>query len=131
MYEDVLASDPFLLAAPGQAWALRPEATGPAPGLLLIIDRDSDQITVEDEHGQRHQIPLHALHTYRLDQWCWARPDTTARHHRPVVSAVSAPFGARLMLTLGPPPAVTPVATWELRRLRTRHGITLRDALRR
>ncbi|WP_329031256.1 hypothetical protein OIE71_00130 [Streptomyces sp. NBC_01725] len=43
----------------------------------------------------------------------------------------NAPFGARLMLTLGPPLAVTLVATWELRRLRTRHGITLRHALRR
>lgn len=43
----------------------------------------------------------------------------------------SAPFAARLALTLGPPLAVTLVATWELRRLRTRHGVTLRGALLR
>ncbi|MFD3525356.1 hypothetical protein [Streptomyces sp. NPDC058653] len=43
----------------------------------------------------------------------------------------SAPFGARTALTLGPPLAVTVVAMWELRRLRTRHGVTLRAALRR
>ncbi|WP_381805584.1 hypothetical protein [Streptomyces niveus] len=77
--EGVLASDPFLLADPGQAWALRLETTDPAPGLLLILHRDSDQLTVEDEHGQRHQIPLHALNAYRLNQWAWARPDTTSQ----------------------------------------------------
>lgn len=77
--EGVLAGDPFLLAEPGQAWALRPEITDPAPGLLLIIRRDIDQLGVEDEHGQRHTIPLYALTAYELDQWCWARPDTTGR----------------------------------------------------
>ncbi|WP_189108146.1 hypothetical protein [Streptomyces camponoticapitis] len=43
----------------------------------------------------------------------------------------SAPFGARLALTLGAPLAVTAVAMWELRRLRTRHGVTVRGALHR
>lgn len=43
----------------------------------------------------------------------------------------SAPFAARTVLTLGPPLAVTAVAMWELRRLRTRHGVTLRGALLR
>lgn len=71
--EGVLAGDPFLLADPGQAWALRPETTSPAPGLLLIIRREADQLTVEDEHGQRHHIPVCALNTYALDQWFWAR----------------------------------------------------------
>ncbi|MGX1887403.1 hypothetical protein [Streptomyces sp. NPDC055287] len=73
--EGVLDGDPFLLADPGQAWVLRPETTDPAPALLLIIRRATDQLAVEDEHGQRHQIPLCALATYQLDQWCWARPE--------------------------------------------------------
>ncbi|WP_046499995.1 hypothetical protein [Streptomyces odonnellii] len=71
--EGVLAGDPFLLADPGQAWALRPGTTDPAPGLLLVIRRDTDQLTVEDGHGQRHRIPVCALKTYELDQWFWAR----------------------------------------------------------
>ncbi|MFD7517722.1 hypothetical protein ACFV85_23290 [Streptomyces niveus] len=71
--EGVLAGDPFLLADPGQAWALRPEIAERAPGLLLIIRRDADQLTVEDEHGQRHRIPVCALSTYALDQWFWTR----------------------------------------------------------
>lgn len=41
------------------------------------------------------------------------------------------PFGVRLVFTLGAPLSVTAVAMWELRRLRTRHGITLRGALLR
>ncbi|MFD3920202.1 hypothetical protein [Streptomyces sp. NPDC058595] len=77
--EGVLDGDPFLLTDPGQAWVPRPGTTGPTPGLLLIVQRDADQLTVEDEHGQRHRIPVCALNSYRLDQWCWARPDTTSR----------------------------------------------------
>jgi hypothetical protein len=42
-----------------------------------------------------------------------------------------APFGVRLAFILGAPISVTAVAMWELRRLRTRHGITLRGALLR
>ncbi|MEU9253722.1 hypothetical protein AB0D66_17930 [Streptomyces sp. NPDC048270] len=43
----------------------------------------------------------------------------------------SVPLGVRLAFTLGGPLSVTAVALWELRRLRTRHGITLRGALLR
>jgi hypothetical protein len=43
----------------------------------------------------------------------------------------SVPFGIRLAFILGAPLSVTAVALWELRRLRTRHGITLRGALLR
>ncbi|KOG54893.1 hypothetical protein ADK75_12940 [Streptomyces virginiae] len=43
----------------------------------------------------------------------------------------SVPLGARLAFLLGAPLSVTVVAMWELRRLRTRHGITLRGALLR
>lgn len=73
--EGVLAGDPWLLAEPGQAWALRPEVTDPAPAQLLITFRDGDQLTVEDEHGQQHRIPLCALATYHLEQWIWTRED--------------------------------------------------------
>lgn len=76
--EGLLAGDPWLLAEPGQAWALRPETTGPALGLLLIISRDTDQLLVEDENGLRHCIPLCALVPYQLDQWFWAREDSEA-----------------------------------------------------
>ncbi|MDJ0466430.1 hypothetical protein [Streptomyces sp. H27-C3] len=41
------------------------------------------------------------------------------------------PFGTRLLFTLGAPISVTAVTMWEIRRLRTRHGITLRGALLR
>ncbi|WP_405386631.1 hypothetical protein OG596_02815 [Streptomyces sp. NBC_01102] len=41
------------------------------------------------------------------------------------------PFGVRVAFLLGAPLTVTAVAMWELRRLRTRHGITLRAALLR
>ncbi|WP_411103181.1 hypothetical protein [Streptomyces sp. cmx-4-9] len=41
------------------------------------------------------------------------------------------PSGVRLLFVLGGPLSVTAVALWELRRLRTRHGITLRAALLR
>ncbi len=41
------------------------------------------------------------------------------------------PFGVWLAFILGAPLSVTAVAMWELRRLRTRHGITLRGALLR
>ncbi|UYQ65985.1 hypothetical protein [Streptomyces peucetius] len=43
----------------------------------------------------------------------------------------SVPFGVRVAFTLGAPLSVTAVSMWELRRLRTRHGITLRAALLR
>ncbi|MEU9352573.1 hypothetical protein AB0D65_16675 [Streptomyces griseoloalbus] len=43
----------------------------------------------------------------------------------------SVPLGVRLVFTLGAPLSVTAVALWELRRLRSRHGITVRGALRR
>lgn len=43
----------------------------------------------------------------------------------------SVPFGVRVAFTLGAPLPVTAVAMWELRRLRTRHGITVRGALLR
>ncbi|MFK4599283.1 hypothetical protein RKD30_005950 [Streptomyces pristinaespiralis] len=43
----------------------------------------------------------------------------------------SVPFWVRMTFTLGAPLSVTLVAMWELRRLRTRHGITLRGALLR
>ncbi|WP_381799059.1 hypothetical protein [Streptomyces niveus] len=41
------------------------------------------------------------------------------------------PFGVRMAFTFGAPLSVTAVALWEFRRLRTRHGITLRGALSR
>ncbi|MFD3698084.1 hypothetical protein ACFWUZ_18370 [Streptomyces sp. NPDC058646] len=41
------------------------------------------------------------------------------------------PFMVQLAFVLGAPLSVTAVAMWELRRLRTRHGITLRGALLR
>lgn len=41
------------------------------------------------------------------------------------------PLGVRVAFVLGAPLTVTAAALWELRRLRTRHGITLRAALRR
>ncbi|MFD6972274.1 hypothetical protein [Streptomyces sp. NPDC059949] len=41
------------------------------------------------------------------------------------------PFGVRVAFILGAPLTVTAMAMWELRRLRTRHGITLRAALLR
>lgn len=41
------------------------------------------------------------------------------------------PFEVWLAFTLGAPLSVTAVAMWELRRLRTRHGLTLRGALLR
>ncbi|WP_330176054.1 hypothetical protein OG875_22665 [Streptomyces sp. NBC_01498] len=41
------------------------------------------------------------------------------------------PFSVRLAFTLGAPLSVTAVALWEFRRLRTRHGITLRGVLLR
>lgn len=41
------------------------------------------------------------------------------------------PLGVRLAFTLGAPLSVTAVALWEFRRLRTRHGITLRGVLLR
>ncbi|MEY9488602.1 hypothetical protein RKD26_004396 [Streptomyces calvus] len=41
------------------------------------------------------------------------------------------PFAVRMVLTLGGPLSVTALALWELRRLRTRYGITLRGALLR
>ncbi|WP_405705202.1 hypothetical protein OG264_01480 [Streptomyces xanthophaeus] len=43
----------------------------------------------------------------------------------------SVPLGVRLAFLLGAPLSVTAVAIWELRRLRTRHGVTLRGALLR
>ncbi|MCT4351786.1 hypothetical protein M5362_01385 [Streptomyces sp. Je 1-79] len=43
----------------------------------------------------------------------------------------SVPTVVRLAFVLGAPLSVTAVAMWELRRLRTRHGITLRGALLR
>ncbi|MER5227119.1 hypothetical protein [Streptomyces flaveus] len=80
--EGVLAGDPWLLAEPGQGWALRSDVTDPAPALLIIIRRDTDQLTVEDPYGQRHQIPLCALAAYELEQWCWMRPDDDPHHTR-------------------------------------------------
>jgi hypothetical protein len=41
------------------------------------------------------------------------------------------PIGVRVAFLLGAPLTVTAAAMWELRRLRTRHGITLRAALLR
>ncbi|WP_328541074.1 hypothetical protein [Streptomyces sp. NBC_00344] len=72
--EGVLAGDPWLLADPGQMWTLRPEVTDTdVPALLFIVHRDTTHLTVEDENGQRTQIPLCALSAYQLDQWYWAR----------------------------------------------------------
>ncbi|MCW8102691.1 hypothetical protein [Streptomyces tauricus] len=73
--EGVLAADPWWLAEPGQAWKLRPDITDPALDLLVIVRRDTDQLTVEDEDGQRLQIPLCALAAYELTTWCWMRSD--------------------------------------------------------
>ncbi|MFE3685362.1 hypothetical protein ACFXPM_19225 [Streptomyces sp. NPDC059095] len=73
--EGVTNGDPFLLADPGQMWTLRPGHNGPAPARLFIAHRDVTQLTVDDEHGQRHGIPLCALADYQLDQWYWARTD--------------------------------------------------------
>ncbi|WP_405872376.1 MULTISPECIES: hypothetical protein [unclassified Streptomyces] len=42
-----------------------------------------------------------------------------------------APFGVRMALTFGGPLSITAVSLWELRRLQTRHGLTLRRALLR
>ncbi|MQY14545.1 hypothetical protein SRB5_47130 [Streptomyces sp. RB5] len=41
------------------------------------------------------------------------------------------PFGVRAALILGGPVSITLISVWELRRLRSRHGITLRAALLR
>jgi hypothetical protein len=41
------------------------------------------------------------------------------------------PFWVRVALTFGAPLSVIAMTMWELRRLRTRHGITLRRALLR
>jgi hypothetical protein len=74
--DGILAEDPWLLAEPGQAWALRPSDTeDPAPPLLLIVGRDRDQLTVETPDGLRYPMPLFALAAYELQQWCWLRPD--------------------------------------------------------
>jgi hypothetical protein len=43
----------------------------------------------------------------------------------------AAPFGVRMALTFGAPLSITAVSLWELRRLQSRHGITLRRALLR
>ena len=43
----------------------------------------------------------------------------------------AAPFGVRIALTLGAPLSITAVSLWELRRLRSRHGITVRQAMLR
>jgi hypothetical protein len=40
----------------------------------------------------------------------------------------AAPFGVRMALTFGAPLSITAVSLWELRRLRSRHGITVRQA---
>lgn len=62
------------------------DAPGPAPGpaLLVIVHRDTDQLTVEleDDDAPRLQIPLCALAAYELEQWCWMRPDDDP-HHTP------------------------------------------------
>ncbi|MFJ9378946.1 hypothetical protein [Streptomyces sp. NPDC101455] len=44
---------------------------------------------------------------------------------------VAAPPSVRLLFLLGPPVSVTLLSAWELRRLRVRHGLTLRAALAR
>ena len=41
------------------------------------------------------------------------------------------PFGVRMALTFGAPLSITAVSLWELKRLRSRHGITVRQALLR
>ncbi|MBQ0855740.1 hypothetical protein J8N05_47150 (plasmid) [Streptomyces sp. BH-SS-21] len=78
--EGVLAGDPWWLAEPGQVWQLRPDAAEPAaPGLalLVIVQRDTDQLTVqlEDDDAPHLQIPLCALAAYELTSWCWLRED--------------------------------------------------------
>ncbi|MFE9558215.1 hypothetical protein ACFYMW_38600 [Streptomyces sp. NPDC006692] len=59
--EGVLGGDPFLLANAGQMRTLRPDRTDLAPGVLFVVRRDTTQLTVEDEHGRRHGLPLCAL----------------------------------------------------------------------
>ncbi|PRH79712.1 hypothetical protein C6N75_08175 [Streptomyces solincola] len=44
---------------------------------------------------------------------------------------VTAPLWVRVTFLLGPPLSVTALSAWELRRLQTRHGLTLRGALGR
>ncbi|MGW1291016.1 hypothetical protein ACWD4N_47650, partial [Streptomyces sp. NPDC002586] len=46
-------------------------------------------------------------------------------------SPVSAPAAIEMLFLIGPPLSVTALSAWELRRLRTRFGITLRGALQR
>ncbi|WP_409467436.1 hypothetical protein [Streptomyces sp. HC307] len=43
----------------------------------------------------------------------------------------AAPFGVRMALVFGAPLSITAVSLWELRRLRSRHGITVRQAMLR
>ncbi|WP_031510636.1 hypothetical protein [Streptomyces megasporus] len=43
----------------------------------------------------------------------------------------NAPLAVRALFLLGAPASVALLSLWEARRLRTRHGITLRGALRR
>ncbi|MFD3872851.1 hypothetical protein [Streptomyces sp. NPDC058623] len=43
----------------------------------------------------------------------------------------AAPFSVWMALTFGPPLSITAVSLWELRRLRSRHGITVRRAMLR
>ncbi|MEV4442754.1 hypothetical protein AB0K09_27815 [Streptomyces sp. NPDC049577] len=44
---------------------------------------------------------------------------------------VAAPLWIRILFLVGPPLSVTALSAWELRRLRTHHGMTLRGALSR
>ncbi|WP_331753381.1 hypothetical protein OG440_40050 (plasmid) [Streptomyces sp. NBC_00637] len=46
-------------------------------------------------------------------------------------SPVSAPAAVEMLFLIGPPLSVTALSAWELRRLRTRFGLTLRSALQR
>jgi hypothetical protein len=46
-------------------------------------------------------------------------------------SAVAAPAGVQLLFLVGPPLSVTGLSLWELRRLRTHFGVTVRRALNR
>lgn len=55
--EGVRAVDTWLLADRGQMWTLRPDITEPAPEVLLICNRDGDQLTVEDQRGQATTSP--------------------------------------------------------------------------
>lgn len=43
----------------------------------------------------------------------------------------AAPFGVRMALIFGAPLSITALSLWELRRLRSRHGITVRQAMLR